>query len=177
MRFGNWRSVTLAMTLAPMLGLALATSARADGWHLSYTIPREVPAYNFSTGGEYYMPPVPYGHYAKDQVGVAMAVGYASGYGSQLHGCLKDLWDKTVGLFHCCGNGCGHDGCGHGDNCGHGSGSGCGLGHSCGGSGAGGNGCGFCAGLGLFHHGDGGLGAGCGTGSYFAGTGSGARPV
>ena len=57
-------------------GMGLATSVRADGWHLQYTIPREVPAYNFSTGGEYYAPPVPYGHYAKDyQAEVAKAVG------------------------------------------------------------------------------------------------------
>ena len=54
MRFGKWRGVPLALTLAAMLGWGLATSARADGWHLQYTIPREVPAYDFTTGGQYY---------------------------------------------------------------------------------------------------------------------------
>ena len=154
MRFGKWRGVPLALTLATMLGWGLATSVRADGWNLQCTIPREVPAYDFSTGGEFYAPPVPYGHYAKDPAGeAAKAVG-------GVHGCLKDLWDKSVGLFHTSGDGCGHGLCG-----------GCGLGHHCGGSGDGENGCGFCAGRGLFHHGDGGLGAGCGTGSAIAGLG------
>ena len=106
MRFGNWRGVPLALSLAAMLGWGLATSVRADGWHLQYTIPREVPAYDYSTGGEYYAPPVPYGHYAKNDAGKAM--GYVSG-------CFMDLWDKTVGLFHHCGDGCGLcHGCGHG---------------------------------------------------------------
>ena len=108
MRFGNWRGVPLALSLAAMLGWGLATSVRADGWHLQYTIPREVPAYDYTTGGEYYAPPVPYGHYAKDYPGeAAKAMGCVTGYAGQLHGCLKDLWDKTVGLFHKCGDGCG----------------------------------------------------------------------
>ena len=176
MRFGNWRGAPLALTLAAMLGMGLATSVRADGWHLSYTIPREVPAYDFTTGGEYYAPPVPYGHYVKDKVGIAMAIGCASGYAGQLHGCLNDLWDSTVGLFHCCGNGCGHGtGCGHGSGCGNGSGAGCGLGHHGDGLCAGGNGCGFCSGLGLFHHGDNGFGVGCGTGRGSRGHGAGWR--
>ena len=131
MRFGNWRGVPLALSLAAMLGWGLATSVRADGWHLQYTIPREVPAYDYTTGGEYYAPPVPYGHYAKDYAGeAAKAAGYVTGYAGQLHGCLKDLWDKTVGLFHKCG-----DGCGLCHGCGHGSGEDCGLGHGCGASG------------------------------------------
>jgi len=164
MRFGNWRGVPLALSLAAVLGLGLATSVRADGWHLQYTIPREVPAYDYTTGGEFYAPPVPYGHYAKDDVG--KAAEHVTGYAGQLHGCLKDLWDKTGGLFHKSG-----DGCGLGDGCGHGSGEGYGLGHGCGGLGAGGNDCGFCAGRGLFHHGDGGFDAGCGVSSGIAGLG------
>src|SRR5271166_2988267 len=140
MRYGNWRGVPLALSLAAMLGLGLATLAQADGWRLQCTLPHEVPAYDYSTGGEFYAPPVPYGHYAKDDVG--NAVGYVAGSAGQLHGCLKDLWDKTVGLFHNCGDGCG---------LGHGSGAGCGLGHDCNGLGhgsglgAGGDDCGFCA--------------------------------
>ncbi len=49
-------------------------------WHLDgsrrwlasstpHTLPGEVPAYDFATGGEYMAPPVPYGHYAKDPCG------------------------------------------------------------------------------------------------------------
>jgi hypothetical protein len=173
MRFGNWRGVLLALSLAAMLGWGLATSVRADGWHLQYTIPREVPAYDYTTGGEYYAPPVPYGHYAKDYPGeAAKAMGYVTSYAGQLHGCLKDLWDKTVGLFHKCG-----DGCGLCHGCGHGSGEDCGLGHGCGdlghgcGLGAGGNDCGFCAGRRLFHHGDGSFDAGCGASTAIAGLG------
>ncbi len=33
-----------------------------------HTIPREVDAYDFTTGGPYMAPPVPYGHYAADYV-------------------------------------------------------------------------------------------------------------
>jgi hypothetical protein len=172
MRFGNWRGVPRALSLAAMLGWGLGTSVRADGWHLQYTIPREVPAYDYTTGGEYYAPPVPYGHYAKDYAGeAAKAAGYVTGYAGQLHGCLKDLWDKTVGLFHKCGDGCGLcHGCGHGSGADCGLGHGCGgFGHGCGGFGAGENDCGFCAGRALFHHGDGGLGAGCGASSGLVG--------
>ncbi|MGZ3396357.1 MAG: hypothetical protein ACXVB2_19705 [Isosphaeraceae bacterium] len=174
MRFGNWRGVPLALSLAAMLGLGLATSVRADGWRTQCTIPREVPAYDYTTGGEYYAPPVPYGHYAKDYAGeAAKAAGYVTGYAGQLHGCLKDLWDQTAGLFHKCGDGCGLcQGCGHGsgEDCGLGHGCG-GLGHGCGGLGASGNDCGFCAGRGLFHRGDGGLSAGCGASSGLVGLG------
>ena len=59
MRFGNWRVVSLALSLAAVLGWELAASARADGWRLQCTIPREVPAYDYSTGGEYYAPRFP----------------------------------------------------------------------------------------------------------------------
>ena len=104
MRFGKWRGVPLALALAAIVGIGLDL-VRADGWHLHYTIPREVPAYDFTTGGPYYAPPVPYGHYAKDYARRSRQ-GYRSapwlrkhGTGA-LHGCLKDLWDKTVGLFH-----------------------------------------------------------------------------
>ena len=79
MRFGKWRGVPITFAVAAILGMA-STSLRADGWRLHYTIPREVPAYNYSTGGPYYAPPVPYGHYAKDyQADFAKAV-------AQLHG-------------------------------------------------------------------------------------------
>jgi hypothetical protein len=159
MRFGKWRVVSLSILFLGVLGLGLGSAAMADGWHLSYTIPREVPAYNYATGGEYYAPPIPYGHYAKDyhaEAAKALAPVY------MLTGYLKDLWDCTVGLFHCdgcChGHGCGHEGgCGHvhGHGFGHG-GNECGLGE----------GYGLCAGGGLFGHG---CGTGLGSGSGLCG--------
>ena len=36
-----------------------------------HTIPRLSPAYDYTTGGEFMAPPIPYGHYAKDYVGDA----------------------------------------------------------------------------------------------------------
>jgi hypothetical protein len=132
MRFGNWRGVALALAVAA----GCAASARAEGLH---TIPRLVPAVDLNTGGPYYMPPVPYGHYAgKDW----------AGFFSKHLGCLT-----CGGLFHkCCGL-CGGKGCGH---CG---GTGCGLfGHK-GCDACGGAGCGACGGHKLFHHGH-----GCGGG-------------
>jgi hypothetical protein len=115
----------LAAALAAFLGLGLTSAVRADGWLFHDTLPREVPAYNFATGGEYLAPPVPYGHYAKDYAGEVHKAGVL-----------------LLGLLH--GGGLCH-GCG--------SGHGCGLGHGCGGPGD--SGCGFCAGKGLFHHGNG----------------------
>lgn len=155
MRFGKWRGLPLALALAAIVGVG-PSRVRADGWHLHDTIPREVPTYDYTTGGPYFAPPVPYGHYAKDYHDEALkAVGY-------LYGPLKDLWDKTVGLFHCCGEGCGHGhGCGHG--CGDGQGHGCGLSNGCGM----GSGCGFYSGRGLFGH-----AVGYGTGSHGAGSGN-----
>ena len=156
MRFGKWRGVPLALALASLLGMA-ATSVRADGWRLRYTIPREVPAYNYSTGGPYYAPPVPYGHYAKDYYGDATkALGGLYGGASTLFGSLGGHCNNCGSLFGCNGNDCGQD-------------DGCGLGHGCGGLGAG-NGCGFCTGLGLFHHGNDGL---AGAGSCLDGHGAG----
>lgn len=147
MRFGKWRGVPLTFVLAAVLGLG-STAVRADGWRLQHTIPRVVPAYDFSTGGEFMAPPVPYGHYAKDPAGeLAKGVGI-------LRGGLGSLCAKCGSLFQGCGLG-GH--CGRGDGaCGNGSG-GC-LGHSHGGLGGGGGDCGFCSGLGLFNHGKNGTG-------------------
>jgi hypothetical protein len=156
MRFGKWRGVALAFAVAAVLGLGLIGAVRADGWHIHPTLPGEVPAYDYTTGGEYFAPPVPYGHYAKDYHGeAAKAVGL-------FHGTLASLFGKAHGHGHGQGDGCGA-GCGHG----HGGGNGCGhgLGNGCGGSGNGGSGCGFCAGRGLFHHGDG-AGSACATGGH-----------
>jgi hypothetical protein len=67
MRFENGRGMTLAIASAAaiVLGLGWSSTTRADGYHLQPTIPPTVAAYNYSTGGEFMAPPVPYGHYAK----------------------------------------------------------------------------------------------------------------
>jgi hypothetical protein len=97
-------------TAAVGIGLAWAGSARADGYRLQHTIPREVIAYDYTTGGEFMAPPVPYGHYAKD---------HAYGPGALL-ACASC---RLHGLLGCIG--CGHEGGGSGCNkCG---GHGCGL--------------------------------------------------
>jgi hypothetical protein len=66
------RGLPLTLALATTLGLGLvaASSARADGM-IPHTIPREVDAYDFTTGGPFMAPPVPNGHYSKDYVGDA----------------------------------------------------------------------------------------------------------
>ncbi len=164
MRFGNLRGIPLALSMTVVLASGLVSSVRADGWRLQNTIPREVPAYDFTTGGEYYAPPIPYGHYAKDDLGKAI-------------GCMNGLGSQALGLFHqCC------EKCKNGLHCGHNNGTDCGLGHGCGHGGSSGN-CGFCAGRGLFHHhGDGalgscGMGAGCGTSAELAGCNAGSSLV
>ena len=152
MRFGKQREAVFILCAAVGLGLSLSESARADGYHLRPTLPGEVPAIDLNTGGEYFAPPIPYGHYAKDPVGqMAKGVGHVKGS-------LLGLGSHFGGKLH--GHGHGH---GHGGDCGNGDG-GClgshtGLGH-----GGGGAGCGFCSGLGLFKKHGSGLGAGdCGA--------------
>jgi hypothetical protein len=123
MRFGTWRALPLALSLAAfVLGLASATEARAQ----YHTIPRLSPAYDYSTGGEYMAPPIPYGHYAKDTVDDA-------------HKALASL------KAHLCGPFCGHNLFNHGggkhNGQSGGDGQGCGSGHGIFG-GHGGSGCG-----------------------------------
>jgi hypothetical protein len=157
MCFGKWRVTPLAWTLAAVLGMGLTTTAFGDGWRLHPTLPGEVPAYDYTTGGEYFAPPIPYGHYAKDpHAEAAKALGHFTGP-------IRGLCSRCLGLFHHGddgnGNGCGLGGKG----CGHGlGGNGDGCGNGCG-HGLGGNGCGFCSGLGLFHHGKGDPCGGCGS--------------
>lgn len=141
MRFGKWRGVALTLALAATLTIGQSRSVRAGGLH---TIPREVEAIDINTGGPYFAPPIPYGHYAKDKHGHLAKVG------GLLHGGL-------AGLGH--GGGCGLGGCGlgHGGGCGLG---GCGLKHGgshgsdCGDGGCGSTGGGH--GIGLFKRGHGG---------------------
>jgi hypothetical protein len=68
MRFGKWQGMPLWLSLSTALGLSLGlvSSAQADGLIFQHTIPREVLAYDFTTGRPYYAPPIPFGHYAKD---------------------------------------------------------------------------------------------------------------
>jgi hypothetical protein len=66
MRFGNWRGVTLA------LAWVRARDDHDDGLREPVS-PRTSPARwmrsTSNTGGPYYAPPIPYGHYAKDCAG------------------------------------------------------------------------------------------------------------
>jgi len=136
MSFGKWRGATLACLVSAILGWASVGVSKGGDLH---SIPREVMAYDYTTGGPYYAPPIPYGHYAKDKLGaVAKAIGCVT---CQLHG--------LCGLGGCLNNHhCGDGKCAHGQGgqggCGHGQGAGCGsAGH--------GAGCGH----GLFGHGNG----------------------
>lgn len=152
--FGKRRGSWIGLGIAALLGMSLTASIKADLFHSA--LPGEVPAYDFTTGGPYFAPPVPYGHYAKDPHGeAAKALGYVTG---PIHG----LKGKLLGLGH--GMGLGHGaGFGDGHGHGHGLGSGLGLGHG------GGSGCGLCPGLGGCGHGGAGIGSGlaglCGGGT------------
>ncbi|AGA25110.1 hypothetical protein [Singulisphaera acidiphila] len=141
MRFGKWRGVALTFALAASFTIGQSRSVHAGGLH---TIPREVEAIDINTGGPYFAPPIPYGHYAKDGLGGLAAAGGLL-HGGLLHG----------GLGH--GAGCGllHGGLGHGAGCGLGHGGGCSDG-GCGDNGCGGGSAGGCHGLGLFKKGHGG---------------------
>jgi hypothetical protein len=126
------------LTLAALgLGLWVST-ARADGYRLHCTIPKLAPAYDYTTGGEFMAPPVPYGHYAKDYIyGAHSLMGCVS---CRLHGLLGCCGGGLCGLGAGCGA-CGGKGCGHCSGGGlfghHGGGSAC-LVPGC----AGGPGCG-----------------------------------
>lgn len=154
--FGEWRGAAIALGLAVMLGTSLSASVKAGGWFHD-TLPKEVPAYDFNTGGEYFMPPVPYGHYAKDPgAHLAKGIGMVAGPVHGLKGKLGGLGHGVHGLGHGHGDGCGPNGCGNG------------LGH-----GLGGDGCGLGCGLG---HGlksklGSGCGLGCGLGEHGLGSG------
>lgn len=157
--FGEWRGAAIALGLAVMLGTSLSASVKAGGWFHT-PLPKDVPAYDFSTGGEYFAPPVPYGHYAKDPgAHLAKGIGMVAG---PIHG----LKGKLGGLGH---GGLGHGGDGHGHGLGgHGLGDGHGHGP---GHGLGGNGCGL--GCGLGHGLKSKLGSGCGLGCGLGGHGLG----
>jgi hypothetical protein len=127
--------VALALVTTLGVGLGLASLARADGLLFQNTIPREVDAYDFKTGGPYMAPPVPYGHYAKDYIGgVQKATGCLT---CKLHGLFGGP-GAGHGLLHKGGHGDDaglgdgaivSDGGGHGLFGHHGAGAGAGLGH------------------------------------------------
>lgn len=134
MRFGNRRGVTLALVLA--VSALTGSVSRAD-W-FTHTIPKVAPAVDLNTGGEFFAPPVPYGHYAKDNP-LAKHAGL-------IHGKLAGLGGH--GLLGGHGKGCADCG-GHGHGDGHGLLGKGGHGH---GLGLGGHGddCSNCGGSGLF---------------------------
>ena len=152
MRFGHWRGVTLAIAL--ISAMATFRTASADGFH--DTLPREVLARDLNTGGPYFAPPVPWGHYAKDGLfdsfyqkpcGICgllrgKGLGFCGGHGLGGHGfgghgdkCGKGCGHGGLGLFnHGGGDDCGDPGCGKGHghgrrvkDCGLCKGKGCGL--------------------------------------------------
>ncbi len=159
MRFGNWRGLTFAFALASLIVAGQPASVRAG----NHTIPPEVEAIDLNNGGPYYAPPVPYGHYAKDN----SYLGYLCSPLWALKGKLSGLHHGD-GLGHGQGHGHGNGGCANG-NCGNGVGNGSCV--ACGGSNPG---CGFCNGKKLLH---GGFGSGHGGlhgnngGGYLAGGG------
>jgi hypothetical protein len=110
MRFGKWRALPLALSLAAFgVGLGSATQAQAQ----FHTIPRLSPAYDYTTGGEYMAPPIPYGHYAKDYVGDA----HKAAAGLKAHLCGPFCGHKLFKHGHGDGNDdgqCGQDGLGCG---------------------------------------------------------------
>lgn len=122
MRSGHWRSGARLMVAAGLVVMLGVSTAQATDFFGNFrTIPRSAPAVDLRTGGPFQMPPVPYGHYAKDPIGhVAKYAGLAA---SPFH--------KAAGLAHaacamCLGKGCGacgglgiDKGC-VGDACGHG---------------------------------------------------------
>lgn len=161
MRFGTWRGVAFALALTAVIVAGQTGSVLAGGF--GHTIPREVEAVDLNTGGPFFAPPVPYGHYAKDKhAHLAKAAGL-------LHG----------GLGHLHGLGCGSGGCGllnHGGGCGGGCGLKHGGGHGgdggCGDGGCNTGGCGLASGghgFGLFKRGHGGkLFGDCGGGQVIS---------
>ena len=87
MRSGNWRGATLALGLSCALAFAVSAPCRADLFH--HTIPDLVPAVDVNTGGPYYAPPIPYGHYTGKNLG-----GKLGKIGGLLHGGVGGLFHK-----------------------------------------------------------------------------------
>lgn len=111
MRFGNWRGFAAAVAL--LTSWAAGASADwgiGDAFDWMHTIPRVTYAKDYRTGGQYYAPPVPYGHYAKDPIGQAHAAasGAIHGAAGHLKGAASHVGNAVGTLCGACGGkGCG----------------------------------------------------------------------
>jgi hypothetical protein len=141
MRSGKRRGVTLVFGLACALAFTIGSQApsHADGFH---TIPPLVEAVDLKSGGPYYAPPVPYGHYAGKDLGGR----FHKKIGGLLHGGLLGGHGMGHGCGACGGKGCGN--CAGADPC---DGNGCGGGHGHGHGGLFKKGCGLCGGKSCGH--------------------------
>lgn len=107
------------MALAAAISMSLVVSVKATEKH--FVIPETVPAIDLNTGGPYYAPPVPGGHYTKDTLGAIS---------NKLHGGLAHLKGAAMSLCSNCGGSGQCHGCGQGaatgglGACGHCGGSG-----------------------------------------------------
>lgn len=145
MRSGTGRRAVATIALGICLAMGQAVAARAGGiFHR--TIPRETLAMDYRTGDVMMAPPIPYGHYAKDDY-----IGCVKSAAGLTFGAVHGLVGKVKGLCSKCGSGlcglCGGGGRNNGGPCG----------------GCAGSGCGRCHGLGL------GAGAGLGSGGLGSG--------
>lgn len=138
MRIGNWRGLAAAVALwGSCIGQAQADWGLSDAFDWVHTIPRVTYAKDYRTGGMYYAPPIPYGHYAKDPAGhiyntASGAVHGAAGHLHKVMGHFGGVAHNAAGMLcgACGGNGCGSCGgagmVGHGGSLGHGHGLGVG---------------------------------------------------
>ena len=156
MRFGIRRGAAAALALFCALAISAPASAGdSEDFLLHPTIPRLVPAMDLNTGGPYYAPPIPYGHYVGKECG------------SKALGLLCAPIGKVKGLLHhgnracknCGGAGCGLCAGGNGGGLFHHGGRACGA--------CGGNGCNACGGAGFLGGAPGGPGGGPGAGGSF----------
>ena len=141
MRFGKWRGASLAFAVAAVVGLGLSSRfARMAGIFI-HTLPREVPAYDFTTGGQYYRPAGPVRTLRERPPRRPRA---CQGSRRPVAGCSTAAATATaVGTVT-------------GAAAAMATGTGAGMAARF--RGTDGSGCGFCSGRGLFHHGIGGSG-------------------
>jgi hypothetical protein len=126
MRIGNRRGLVAAFALVAAAcvgaGEAKADWGIKDAFDWMHTIPRVTYAKDYRTGGIYYAPPIPYGHYAKDPIGHVYntASGAVHGAAGHVTGAVHQVAGKLCGA--CGGKGCGT--CGGTGLLGHGHGGG-----------------------------------------------------
>lgn len=127
--------------LAAVIALCFGLTTKAIEKH--FVIPETVPAIDLNTGGPYYAPPVPGGHYTKDPLGKVAG---------KVHGTMAHLKGVVGSLCATCG--------------GTGQCAGCGEGAATGAMGA----CGTCGGHGILSGGNGGSHVGHNHGASVANT-------